>query len=50
MVIENPFSHIDDEAELVASYVLQVRIFLSPNIAVSRFENAILGKGTLIRI
>jgi hypothetical protein len=49
LVIDNPCPNIDDEAVLVASYMLQVRIFLSPNIAVSRVENAILGKGTLIR-
>jgi hypothetical protein len=49
MVINNPCQNIDSEAVLVASYVLRVRIFLSPNMAVSGYENAVLGKDTLIR-
>jgi hypothetical protein len=49
MVIDNPCPHVDGEVVLVASHMLHVRIFLSPYMAVSGVENAILGKGTLIR-
>jgi hypothetical protein len=49
MVIDNPCPHIDGEAVLVASDMLHVRSFLSPYMAVSGIENAVLGKGTLIK-
>jgi hypothetical protein len=49
MIIDNPSPHIDGKAVLVASDVLHVMISLSPYMAVSGVENAILGKGTLIR-
>jgi hypothetical protein len=49
MSIDNPCSHIDGEAVLVASHMLHVRIFLSPYMAVYGVENAVVGKGTLIR-
>jgi hypothetical protein len=49
MVIDNPCPHVDSEVVFVASHMLCVRIFLSPYMAFSGVENAILGKGTLIR-
>jgi hypothetical protein len=49
MVIDNPCPHVDGEAVFVFSNMLRVRIFLSPYMAVSAVENAVLGKGTLIR-
>jgi hypothetical protein len=49
MVIDNPCLHTDGEAMLMASDMLHVRIFLSQCMAFSGVENAVLGKGTLIR-
>jgi hypothetical protein len=49
MAIDNPCPHGDGEAVLVASHMLRVRIDLSPYMAVSGVENAVLGKGTLTR-
>jgi hypothetical protein len=49
MVIDNPCPHIDGKAVLVALDMLHVWIFLSPYMAVSGVQNAVLDKGTLIR-
>jgi hypothetical protein len=50
MVIDNPCPCIDGNAVLVASYMLHVKIIVSPYMSVSGVESAILGKGTLIRM
>jgi hypothetical protein len=44
MDIDNPCPHTDCETVLVASDMLPFRIFLSPYMAVSGVENAVLGK------
>jgi hypothetical protein len=49
MAIDKPCPHMDGEAVLVASDMLCVRIFLSPYMDISGVENAVLGKGTLMR-
>jgi hypothetical protein len=49
MVIDDPCPHIDGKVVLVPSDMLRVRIFLTQYMALSGVENAILGKGTLIR-